>query len=374
MYALHIHVSHLPNWEHTQRYSFIEDEVIIGRGLHCNVCLPYPWISTQHLRIIWNRNQCKVWNLYSKNESYIGVDRLDAQQVYITYDQVFTIRILQLELQCSIYPLRSVPTDLYDQQKHLWQLWQQSSGWILSWIPSPRLQSLHQMSSCIPQIYNTQNHKRNEQQRMIPLLLNLCTKDRTVNNLHDSQSFKEDVIPITNQITLSHHKLYQSLYALCYFIPIGSIINITHEDNVPVSTIDQVSTTLSQHFSQNHSSQNYSLQQELITQCRLFDHLLYQCIKSHDKKHKVALGTAWDKEKHSIMLHSQQDGMKMISKSLIDSSHTNSMHVDRVLTLCFHYPWKYGTWVVARDPQEIPYVHASSWQHYWSKFKHYFFQ
>jgi hypothetical protein len=121
---------------------FEHSPVIIGRGIGCDVRLPYPWISLQHLEIIWSDHGISVRDLYAKTPVHIKGKPLSTTPTAPT--QRLSLSLPSISLDLSLYH-QSHPSNIQDQALMTRRLWRPESGWLLWTLDQPHLITLRRL-------------------------------------------------------------------------------------------------------------------------------------------------------------------------------------------------------------------------------------
>lgn len=134
------------------RLSFDRSPITIGRSEHCDLHLPFPWISLQHAELRWSEEGIGARDLLAKSPARIHGERLTERLT--PPSQQLTLSLPTLSLECSISYTEKV-SDRADLSYITRELWRPESGWILWALESEEQLSL--MSLMSPSNENT-NH------------------------------------------------------------------------------------------------------------------------------------------------------------------------------------------------------------------------
>ncbi len=84
-------------------YHFRQAEIVIGRGLHCDISMADEALSANHVRVSFHHGQWWLEDLGSTNGTFLNKNKIAVPTVIITGDQfkcgntVFSVRIDLLE-------------------------------------------------------------------------------------------------------------------------------------------------------------------------------------------------------------------------------------------------------------------------------------
>ena len=121
---------------------FEHSPVVIGRGIGCDVRLPYPWISLQHLEIIWSDHGISARDLYAKTPVHIKGKPLSTTPTAPA--QRLSLSLPSISLDLSLYH-QNHPSNIQDQALMTRRLWRPESGWLLWTLDHPHLITLRKL-------------------------------------------------------------------------------------------------------------------------------------------------------------------------------------------------------------------------------------
>ena len=111
---------------HSNLY-FDKSPILIGRGESCDLQLPYPWVSLQHIELHWSEIGICARDLYAKTPA-----RVDQAQLATTLSeprQELVLHLPSISLHCSISVSKTISP--YTHEQLLWHLWKPESGWLM---------------------------------------------------------------------------------------------------------------------------------------------------------------------------------------------------------------------------------------------------
>lgn len=121
---------------------FNQSPLIIGRSISCDLRLPYPWISLQHVEVTWSHQGISARDLYAKTPVRIkGVPLQSApSSPSVSLSLSFPLLSIDLHLDDQEYV-----SNIYDKAMATRHLWRPESGWLL-WSPDQSHITVRQMS------------------------------------------------------------------------------------------------------------------------------------------------------------------------------------------------------------------------------------
>ena len=122
---------------------FEQSPIIIGRSAHCDLRLPYPWISLQHVEVTWSDFGISARDLYAKTPVHIKGDPLQPTPTLPSQSMCLSFPSLSVDLQLDQHSPASNAQDKAITTRHLWR---PESGWLL-WSPNQSQITVRQISS-----------------------------------------------------------------------------------------------------------------------------------------------------------------------------------------------------------------------------------
>lgn len=118
--------------EQLARLIYKEGRLIVGRGEHCGLVLPFPWISLQHLELRWSLNGISARDLHSKTPALCGWRAIDPN--WTEPSTQLTLALPEISLDCELSWNQAAQSQDHEARARLRRhLWRQESGWI-AWI------------------------------------------------------------------------------------------------------------------------------------------------------------------------------------------------------------------------------------------------
>ncbi|EKD88259.1 MAG: FHA protein [uncultured bacterium] len=85
------------------KYTFTQNEVIIGREETCDIFIPDPVISARHARLVFRNTHWWIEDLMSTNGTYLNDERVESPAILINGDELRVGKnILLVEIQLLI--------------------------------------------------------------------------------------------------------------------------------------------------------------------------------------------------------------------------------------------------------------------------------
>ena len=113
-------------------YTFTQRSINVGRGVSCDICVPYPWVSIAHFKVIWSEETLRIFDLHARHPASVNGTLLKPTQPYVTQHRAM-VTLFDLRVELKISPLYGSNSTHSERQRHLWNLWSPESGWILWW-------------------------------------------------------------------------------------------------------------------------------------------------------------------------------------------------------------------------------------------------
>ena len=111
---------------HSSLY-FEQSPIIIGRSESCDLQLPYPWVSLQHVEVHWSETGVCARDLYAKVPARLQQHALSSALSEPQQELILHLPSISLHCSLSAYPSASS----YTQEQLLRRLWRPESGWII---------------------------------------------------------------------------------------------------------------------------------------------------------------------------------------------------------------------------------------------------
>lgn len=111
---------------------FSQSPIIIGRSESCDLQLPYPWVSLQHIEVHWSKTGICARDLYAKVPARVKQRALSATLDEPKRELILHLPSISLHCSLSAYSAAS----LYTEKQLLRRLWRPESGWII-WSSNP---------------------------------------------------------------------------------------------------------------------------------------------------------------------------------------------------------------------------------------------
>ena len=116
---------------HSSLY-FEQSPIVIGRSESCDLQLPYPWVSLQHVEVHWSETGVCARDLYAKVPARLQQHALSS--ALSEPQQELRLHLPSISLHCSLSAYPSASS--YTQEQLLRRLWRPESGWII-WSQNP---------------------------------------------------------------------------------------------------------------------------------------------------------------------------------------------------------------------------------------------
>ena len=116
----------LESGQSSQLY-FAHSPIIIGRSEACDLRLPYPWVSLQHIEVHWSAKGICARDLYAKRPARL--DKTELSQELSAVQQELNLHLPAISLHCTLSAYPEMTS--YTPNQLTRHLWRPESGWVI---------------------------------------------------------------------------------------------------------------------------------------------------------------------------------------------------------------------------------------------------